>query len=161
MRPVAHLAISGAAGAIGWAVSGSPAAIGASVVAGVLVDLDHMVDYVRWYGLGKQDELLLLLHAWEWAAALLVLSVALFPDPVVVGATFGYCGHLVADQFGNHAYPLTYSITYRIANRFMLRKVAPWTVDGSRKAITASLPSAGGALLKALDKVRLMAKARG
>jgi len=45
MLPHKHVAISTAIGAVAWWQMQTPAAMGVAIAAGVLPDLDHIVDY--------------------------------------------------------------------------------------------------------------------
>jgi hypothetical protein len=87
------------------------------LIAGVLVDIDHVVDLfanrqgadVRWT--------ILPLHAWEWVMALLARR-----SPLNDGLAAGLAAHLALDQM-NHAitHPLFYWISVRALYRFRAR----------------------------------------
>jgi hypothetical protein len=87
------------------------------LIAGVLVDVDHLVDLlanrqgadVRWT--------ILPLHAWEWVMALLARRT-----PLGDGLAGGLAAHLALDQM-NHAitHPLFYWISVRAVYRFRAR----------------------------------------
>jgi hypothetical protein len=87
------------------------------LIAGVLVDVDHLVDLVA----NRQgDDLrwtILPLHAWEWVMALLARRT-----PLSDGLAAGLAGHLALDQM-NHAitHPLFYWISVRALYRFRAR----------------------------------------
>ena len=85
------------------------------LVAGVLVDLDHLVDMALVRGRGRHDLVVLPLHAWEWVGALLLRR-----SRTADGLASGLAAHLALDQTGNAAvrHPLFYWITLRLLHRF-------------------------------------------
>ena len=100
------------------------------------MDLDHLPDLIyhqrfRRPGEGLMEvfdrhdwrKTFIPLHGWELAAILGAL--ALFSDhPLLFGGLLlGYGLHLVMDQLGNEAYPLTYVLTYRILRGFDARHI--------------------------------------
>ena len=71
MGPVGHSAISAGIGTGVWGVTGSPTAGGVALGVGVLIDVDHLVDYYRWYILRKNGKIFLIFHAWEYSFCVL------------------------------------------------------------------------------------------
>jgi hypothetical protein len=88
------------------------------LVAGVLVDIDHLVDLVANRGVDRPQRILLPLHAWEWVIAL----VARHTRPTD-GLAAGLAAHLALDQM-NHAitHPLFYWISFRALHGFRARE---------------------------------------
>lgn len=90
------------------------------LVAGVLVDLDHLFDLGvhRLRRGGPPEYLVLPLHAWEWVLALLTRRTRLS-----LGLAGGLAAHLALDQ-GNRAirHPLFYWIVVRAAHGFRARE---------------------------------------
>jgi hypothetical protein len=98
---------------------------------GILVDVDHYVDYVRDRGLNfnlkrffaysyglEYERLFILFHGYEYILMLAVM-LGLSDYNLLVAAVFtGYTQHLLFDQFTNPVKPLAYFITYRLKNRF-------------------------------------------
>jgi len=94
-------------------------AIPAAAATGVLLDTDHVLDFYYWFAKKDKRRLLLLFHAWEYAAIGLVLIAGGWDDPVFVAAVLGLLGHVVSDQIGNRPADLfTYSIAYRASRGF-------------------------------------------
>lgn len=134
MSPFAHVAVSTALGGALWlALKSFPAGL-ACLLSGVLVDLDHLLDYVYNHGWRprprhflktfKNDilqRIIILLHSWE-LAPLAVLAVWLSGwHPVGIGLLTGALTHLALDQVFNRHNPLAYFLTYRIYHRFASR----------------------------------------
>lgn len=120
------------AGAVSLA-SGSVALAAVAAVASVLIDLDHVTDYVLYrrgfHGLadffescneGRLSKLYLVMHAWEWQAALWLLWLTGLAPAVVGMLALGMTWHLVLDQFGNRniVLPLFYFIAFRASRNF-------------------------------------------
>jgi hypothetical protein len=89
------------------------------LVAGVLVDIDHVVDLAANRRAGRLAWVMLPLHAWEWVLTLLARRSRRTDDLAA-----GLAAHLALDQV-NHAisHPLFYWITFRAWHRF--RPVRP------------------------------------
>ena len=87
------------------------------LVAGVLVDIDHLVDLAANRRAGRLDWIILPLHAWEWVLTLLA-SRRRTSD----GLAGGLAAHLALDQV-NHAitHPLFYWISFRALHGFRPR----------------------------------------
>ena len=86
------------------------------LVAGVLVDLDHLVDLAatRASGGSKQAWVILPLHAWEWVFGLLARHSRLADNLAA-----GLAAHLALDQLNpTIRHPLFYWLVVRIAYRF-------------------------------------------
>jgi hypothetical protein len=122
MLPHKHALISAAVGAIGWWATGKPAAGAAALTAGVLPDIDHIVDYsyYRWQG---EHRLILPLHAYE--LALLGTAIALLKSNKILGiAVLSYFIHLLADQAENRTHQLGYALLFRAWHRFRIEEIS-------------------------------------
>lgn len=119
MGPVGHTLVSVGIGGTVWAATGASASVAAASVTGVLIDVDHVLDYYNWYWRKDKGRLYVLLHGWEYSAVSLVLVLALWYHPVLLAAVLGHIGHLIGDQIGNRPmHPLAYSVIYRISAGF-------------------------------------------
>lgn len=122
MLPHKHLLISAAVGALGWWGTGEPTASLAALAAGVLPDLDHIVDYA-YYGWRGEHRLILPLHGYEYAG--LAAAVALMTNDKIVGvAAISYLIHLLADQAENRTRIGGYFLCFRAWNRFRLEAIS-------------------------------------
>jgi hypothetical protein len=122
MLPQKHVIVSVVIGTIGWQVTGDIRACAVSVAAGVLPDVDHIVDYsyYRWRG---KHRLILPLHGYEYAA-LSALAALLTRNQILGVAAISYMVHLLADQMENHTHRLGYSVLYRIRHRFRIEEIS-------------------------------------
>ncbi|NMC49292.1 MAG: hypothetical protein GYA47_07685 [Desulfovibrio sp.] len=88
---------------------------GLAAAASVLIDIDHVGDYILcrggWYGIrdffrscneGRLNRLYLLLHAWEWIILGMAASVY-WASWTAVMVTLGIAWHLACDQVGNRS----------------------------------------------------------
>jgi hypothetical protein len=130
MLPHKHVAISTIVGAVAWWQLGTPAALGAALVTGVLPDLDHAVDYAyyHWHG---EHRLILPLHGYEYAIAGAALALG-GEAPLVGVAALSYFIHLLADQAENRTKRLGYSLLFRAWHRFRLDRISTVPEDAAR-----------------------------
>ncbi|MBK9142826.1 MAG: hypothetical protein KC777_27335 [Cyanobacteria bacterium HKST-UBA02] len=132
MRTVGHIITSAGVGCVSyWRYKSKPAAV-ATFLAGWLIDLDHLVDYVRAHGWKpnwarfKEAEherysgkLYLPLHSFELLAAFYLLFRGPNKQAYRVGISLSILTHLILDQKCNPArHPLTYFLSHRIAKKF-------------------------------------------
>lgn len=97
------------------------------LIAGVLVDIDHLVDLFANRSSKRPVWTILPLHAWEWVFALLLPRSSRADDLAT-----GLAAHLALDQMNKAiTHPLFYWITFRARHRFRAR--AP-LVDPERYA---------------------------
>lgn len=113
MKASRHVAAAIPLAALLYAAGRSPLEIAVAASASVLIDVDHLADYLLfrggWFGLrdffqscneARLNRLYLVLHAWEWillgGVAALVAGAAL-PGMVVCGMAW----HLAFDAIGN------------------------------------------------------------
>jgi hypothetical protein len=95
------------------------------LVAGVLVDVDHLVDLAANSREGAPRWTILPLHAWEWVLALLARRSHM--SDTFAG---GLAAHLALDQFNSAiTHPLFYWMTFRALHAFRAR---PPLVDPER-----------------------------
>lgn len=140
MRLVPHAAASGAVGLGVWAATGDAAAVPAALAAGVLPDLDHLLDYYNWYIRRDHRRLFLLLHGWEYLVAGIAVYVAYLSEPWLLAALLGYATQIGGDQLFNHQRPFTYSLAARAALRFDRRRCSWSHPARAYEAAVGALP---------------------
>lgn len=96
-----------------------------------MVDLDHVIDYVRcsgWkpdikhffhvmYG-AHYERLTILFHAWEYSIIIVCIIIITGGNLFVLALGIGFLQHLIFDQCTNPIKPLAYFITYRLRHKF-------------------------------------------
>ncbi|MFT7538703.1 MAG: hypothetical protein ACI9F2_000854 [Lysobacterales bacterium] len=137
MMPVYHITISSVLGVIfiTWLNSWEAALV--CLGCGVLIDLDHHLDYfiatkklpfkykeLKYFCMtDKNHKLYLFFHTYE-GLILLWLCIYYFNlDIVWLGAAVGLSVHLICDQLHNPMKALTYFFVYRVVNNFDKRKL--------------------------------------
>jgi len=132
MKAVHHGAVSLASGGLLWLTMGNLGAAVACFFTGLLLDLDHLVDYLchrpRANTLAdlvdvcencRLDRVVLPLHSWE-LLALAALAAALLPAQraLLAGAAVGLGTHLLADQLSNPVTGRAYLLLHRWRHGF-------------------------------------------
>lgn len=101
-----------------------------AVVGGILIDIDHVIDYILAFGLDidlnkffrgeqflKSNKIYLILHGWE-LVLITAIPALVFDNPGAGHFCLGFSAalfvHLVSDVFINHMYFISYSYCYRI-----------------------------------------------
>jgi len=116
------------------ATGGSMGAACMAAASSVLIDLDHITDYLlhndwRWGGVrdffasceqGRLERLYLVMHGFEWVVLLWLLIGTGIAAPWGVGLAFGVSGHMLLDWLGNRhiVRPSFYWLWFRAMNRF-------------------------------------------
>ena len=140
MKPQGHLVASAALGGICWAGSRNPGALLTSLAFGVLLDLDHLIDY--WYAerrlprdlddfrsgryFVRSGRLFVLFHGYEYLPLLYLGWRALRGRQAALVAVGAVLLHLLADQLVNYLKPLGYFVSYRVAHRFRTAEIIDW-----------------------------------
>lgn len=139
MKPAYHATVSAILSGILYSVFRSWGLAIASFVSGILIDLDHIIDYVIEYGLSfdikkffrvcykiQFRRLHLILHGWEWLIFWAVIAKLTDWNPWITGLLVGHSQHIVFDQIANKSSFGGYSLLWRWINRFDLKAVFPW-----------------------------------
>jgi len=140
LRPQGHVIVSAGLGAIFWAKSRDPRTLLLSLVFGVLVDLDHFVDY--WYAEGRlrfdlrtflaarywrrSGRIFILFHAFEYLPLLFLFWQGYKGRKWAIAATAAMSSHVLADHFINELKPLGYFLLYRLAHGFRSEEILDW-----------------------------------
>lgn len=128
-----------------------------ALAAGVLIDVDHALDFYNWYVRRDDRRLLVLLHAWEYSLAGVIALLAGLTDPLLVGAVLGHAGHLVTDQIANPVHPLGYSLLFRLKHRFRRHRLVYQRLEPLEEVLNANLPLSGllgRAVARAVQRLR-------
>lgn len=137
MRTLGHVIASAGIGLATYHRYKSPGAGIASFLAGWLIDVDHVFDYVRahgwrisWFHFNEakhehySGKLYLLLHSYELLALFFLLFRNPLRHPYRVGITASVLTHLLLDQKCNPSRRAsTYFLTHRIRKRFDARSI--------------------------------------
>ena len=118
MKPPGHAAVSLCIGGVLWAVTKSPYSFVASFLTGALIDLDHLVEYYWWFVREDNRRVWFFLHSYELVPPAFLAGYLSGWDPVVLGASLAFLGHLLSDQLANPVSPMTYFFTYRAIKGF-------------------------------------------
>jgi hypothetical protein len=95
-----------------------------AAVTGVLIDVDHVVDYFNLFVRRDDRHVFVLFHAWEYSLISIVFVLGVWYHPVLLAAALGHLNHVTGDHLANRpAHPLTYSIVFRTAVGFDRRRL--------------------------------------
>jgi hypothetical protein len=136
-----HVAFGILAGFLVWKIYRKPfLALCCSFFAGVLVDLDHFIDYFMAFGWSfnlyyfnhgfeflKSNKIYILFHGWEYVAVLIVfwlIAKNIIAKTIFLSLALGLFFHLSADVYLDKVPVKFYSIIYRAENNFDLEKLA-------------------------------------
>lgn len=130
MKARYHVAASSIVSAGTYVLSDSATMAAVTLFSGIFMDADHLIDYIfmhrppynighffETYSKNKQTHVLLMLHSWELIVILAIIAMASNWEPFSTGLLIGMGHHMVLDQIFNHAYPLSYFLTFRIFSR--------------------------------------------
>ena len=134
-----HIAVSSFVSGILYVFFKSWSLTIASFLSGILLDLDHYIDYVFECGSPfqvkrffhyiyeeKLEKIYLILHGWEWSVILLLTGWMMDWNHWIVGITIGYGHHMVFDAIFNRHWPvLGYSLLWRWKRDFVSEQVRP------------------------------------
>ncbi|RJQ22392.1 MAG: hypothetical protein C4560_02385 [Nitrospiraceae bacterium] len=123
--------ISGAISGIIYAVSKSWELSLGCFLSGILIDMDHIIDYIREYGFpfriksffnvcntSRFNKLVLIFHGWEWVILIGLLAwYSEWPAWLVSIAT-GFSLHLALDTFSNARTFRSYFFLWRLKMNF-------------------------------------------
>ncbi len=117
----------------------------ASLISGIFIDLDHIMDYLVEYGHHLNIKkffracyetqfrrLFLLLHGWEWLIFWGAAAKLTDFNPWITGFLIGYGQHLVLDQLSNKPSARGYFLSWRWKNGFDPKAIFPWHNSASK-----------------------------
>ena len=129
-----HFFITLLIGCTGWFVSDNFYCVPCALIAGWLIDLDHLCDFLlhsirsksinlSFISTGEyfkiNNTVIVPLHAWEITAILFILGMLnpIYRAPVLAAA-IAHCAHLLQDQFSYRVRTLGYSFMSRAKHKF-------------------------------------------
>lgn len=131
MKLEQHTIVSTAFSAALYVVFRSWPMAAAAFVAGVFVDVDHVLDYVAEHGAKpdlklffrtcydrKLKRAILVFHGWEWLVLCAVGAWASGWNPWLTGLALGFGQHMLFDQLSNGPSALGYSLLWRWSVKF-------------------------------------------
>ncbi len=126
-----HIAASSSVSALIYYATRSLALTAASFIAGIFIDLDHILDVVREHGgnitikdffkichNARFDRIILVCHGWEWLFIGTALAWYTSWNHWILGALIGVTHHMVLDSIHNSSNLRSYSLIYRWRNNF-------------------------------------------
>ncbi len=157
MRPSSHVVAAAGLGVPLYLAGGGPVLAAAASAAMVLIDLDHLVDFLIWGGrplslqeflrpgnTGDWPRVVFVLHAYEWLILLAAAAVG-WRSPLLWAVFTGAAGHLVLDEIGNRLphqphriRPLFYFFTYRLWRRFSVAAVSQPRLEAAPQSRAAT-----------------------
>ena len=109
-----------------------------SFIAGIFIDVDHIVDVVREHGWSVKvreffhichtaqfNRILLLLHGWEWLIIWTFIAWLTDWNPWITGALIGLGHHMVLDAYANSENVSSYSLLWRWKKDFHFDTIFP------------------------------------
>jgi hypothetical protein len=139
MRIEQHVGLSIAFAGILLAVFPSREMAFASLISGVLLDVDHILDFLwqsrekftlqRFFQVVYRREnprCYIVLHGWEWLCLFGFLVWAWGGNPWLLGLYLGWAQHMIADQLFNDAKWWSYFFFGRLKHRFEHLTAFPW-----------------------------------
>lgn len=154
MSPPGHAVISAGVGAVVWAFTRSVSAAVTALAVGVLMDVDHLVDYYFWLWKERTTHLWLVLHWYELAIPMFLATWLSGWHPMLLAATLAYLAHMLTDQFTNRLEPFTYFMTYRATRGFALRELVKFKEERELYRELLEFPGVGPVLYRLHPKFR-------
>ena len=109
-----------------------------SLISGVLIDCDHVLDYLlkfkkrfrvkKLFDTYNKREMLffmVILHSWELLFLLNIYAFLMSDNSWIIGITIGFTQHVVLDQIFNHLGGWQYFFFWRVKKGFNLKKMYP------------------------------------
>jgi uncharacterized membrane protein YjjP (DUF1212 family) len=137
VKPVSHILVSGIISSAFYFYSKSIIASSVCFLSGVIIDIDHILDYYLHYRSFKKgfshfynsclalkiDRLHLVLHSYELVLILWVLVFVFRQNLLFLAISVGMSGHLLLDQVGNDLDRLGYFFIFRLLNNFKIQRI--------------------------------------
>ena len=137
MSPAVHFVTSLVGAGIVYGMFGSFISAVIFIVSGVLLDLDHVFDYIREHHLKSFsikrlfetcdeddfEKIVLIFHSYEFLFILWIVITIFKLGIFWIALALGMTMHLVLDQLRNNVFALTYFLTYRWMKKFDMEHI--------------------------------------
>ena len=137
LSPAVHFATSLVGAGIVYSMFGSFISAVAFFASGVLVDLDHLLDYLKEYNMrglsvhrffktcyeDKFKKAILIFHSYEFLFIFWIVITIFRLDIFWIALALGMTMHLVLDQLRNNVFALSYFLTYRWIKNFNTKDI--------------------------------------
>ena len=134
-----HITASIILSAFLFAVSKSWIIFASSLISGVLIDIDHVLDYFwefrkrfevkEFFDVHHNRKILFFMaifHSWELLALLSICAFLMSWNPWIVGTIIGFTQHIILDQiFNKNLNRLMYFFFWRMKKSFNMNKIFP------------------------------------
>ncbi len=108
-----------------------------SFISGVLIDCDHVIDYLwekrrfrlnEFFDAHYKEKILffmVIFHSWELLFLLNIYAFMISDNPWVIGITIGFTQHVALDQIFNESKRLLYFFFWRLKRGFNANRMCP------------------------------------
>ncbi len=131
-----HITASIILSAFLFAISKSWIIFASSLISGVLIDIDHVLDYLwehrmhfrvkEFFDVYHNKKILffmVIFHSWELLALLSISAFIVRWNPWIVGTIIGFTQHIVLDQIYYKPNKWNYFFFWRLKNNFSFKKM--------------------------------------
>ena len=135
MKLKQHITISLFFSAFFYTISNSWIIFGSSFISGILIDIDHILDYFMEHRINiqikqffdvfhnyKMSRAWLIFHSWELLFLLGISAFIVRWNPWIVGTVVGFTQHIVLDQVFNKPNKWTYFFFWRLKKGFSSKR---------------------------------------
>ncbi|ERR1035437_519581 len=135
MKMEQHIAVSVPVAAGVWFTTHNWYYVAMSLFLGFLIDVDHVIDYIREEGKfdmrhlfvksyeGDFRHLYVIFHAFEYILIAWLAGFFMHNYTFSMVFTVAYLSHMIPDQLMNNVKPFGYFLTYRIYKRFVMTEL--------------------------------------
>ena len=138
MSPAVHIVSSLVGAGIVYSIFGNFICAVIFLASGVLIDLDHVFDYIREHNIrslsvkrlletcyeDRFEKVILIFHSYELLFILWIVITIFKLGIYWVALALGLTMHLVLDQLRNNTFVLSYFFTYRWMNNFEIKYIS-------------------------------------
>jgi hypothetical protein len=135
MKMEQHMLVTAPVAAGTWYFTHSWIYVLMTVALGVLIDFDHVFDYIREEKkfnmkglfiksyLGDFEYFYVIFHAWEYIPLAWIIGALINNYTFSTVFSVAYISHMLPDQLVNNVKPFGYFFTYRVMKKFEMREL--------------------------------------